>query len=99
MGIPRNWERLKSSILEYLDDKELKTEFETVFGGGINDMYFAIFDPPADYDPCLGLLQDGPEYRGKPVLWAYMNPDGTVRVEETEFTEKYLYSAKALVAH
>ena len=98
MSKTKNYGVLKSAIEDFLEFNQLNTDYRSSFAWNPQSMVLAVFDPPADYIPNSGLLQDGPEYRAKPVLYAYMNPDGTVRVEETEFTQKYLYSAKALVA-
>lgn len=91
MSIPKYEAMLKTAIDDYMVMNGLCTDYRCHFGTGHHYVGLAVSDLPADYDPELGLMQDGPEYRLKPVLYAYLNPDGTVRIEETEFTNKYLY--------
>ena len=86
----RNREMMAQAIKNYISEKDLFTEYETVTGLGDDWSYYGVFDMPDDYDPKLGLMQDGPEYRPKPVLIARIGRDGYAYVEETEYTDKYM---------
>ena len=98
MSVPKNWEILKQAIEKYMFDNKYTTEYEASFSGGLDFGVLAVSDPPADFNPSLGLLQDGPEYRLKPIFVAYLMPDGTIDVRETEFTQRYTnMNTKAIV--
>jgi len=58
-----------------------------------------VFDLPPGYEPFEnGGINDSPECRAKPVLIARLLPDGSVTVEETEHTAKYLKRKTETVA-
>lgn len=90
------YEILRQAIRDYISEKELFSEYETVSGGNSESVYLGVFDLPDNYDSSLGLINDGPEYRAKPVLIARMGIDGYAYVEETEYTHKYLQATKAV---
>lgn len=90
MSKPKNEDALRQAIKDYINAHDLRTAYRTTFAIGLSDIVFGVFDPPADYDPSLGLMQDGPEYRAKPVLIARMDKNGLITVEQTEHTMKYL---------
>jgi hypothetical protein len=72
-------EKLLMAISDYLEQNHLTTEYETLQGRMDSvTAYFAVFPPSPPF-------QDKDE-RGKPVLWARLQEDGTVFVEETEYT-------------
>jgi hypothetical protein len=80
----------RNAFKEYLRENALITDYPTSFGCNKEEAHYGIFDLPADYVHGLGLLQDGPEYRAKPVLTAYIGSDGYAYVEETEYTDIYM---------
>ncbi|MDR3122115.1 MAG: hypothetical protein LBU58_12410 [Clostridiales bacterium] len=96
MSIPKHKEPLYKAIDQYIAEHELQTDFETIrgLGGGRNILPYAdyaVFDPPPGARPEPGTPgSDGPEYRGKLVLIARLQPDGSITVEETEHTDKYM---------
>ena len=92
MSAPDTYDLFRTAITEYAKDKGLHTVYQTSFHYNADYGSLGVFDPPADCDPSLGLLQDGPEYWAKPVLIARLDKTGKVFVETTEYTAKYLVS-------
>ena len=85
-------DNLISAIKKYIKINAMQTSYRTTFGYGIKRVRFGVFDPPDNR------MLDSPEYRAKPVLVAYMNPDGSISVEETEYTDKYMKREKTAIA-
>ena len=79
------------AIDAYMNMNFQSTDFETSFSWNNERGCFGVFDLPADYVPfASGGIDDSPEYRMKPVLIARIQPDGSVTVDETEFTDRYM---------
>jgi hypothetical protein len=80
----------RNAFKKYIRENSLTTDYPTSFGCNDEEAHYGIFDLPPDYVHGLRLLQDGPEYRAKPVLTARIGSDGHAYVEETEYTDIYM---------
>jgi hypothetical protein len=84
---------LETAIRAHRQKFRLTADYDGVMGGNAEWAYWGLFVNP-DARPELGLYQDGPEYRAKPVLIASYREDGSIQVEETEDAKKYLHRAQ-----
>jgi hypothetical protein len=101
MSVPKHRDVLFKAIDEYIAANGLMTDLEAHHGisfhgkGRLPSGSFAVWDPPPGGWPEPGSPgSDGPESRGKLVLIAHFQPDGSITVEETEHTDKYMRAHK-----
>jgi len=91
MGNTKCRELFRQAFFKYMFDNQLSTDYETSMGWNNEEAHYGVFDMPPGYVPFAdGAMHCNPEYRAKPVLYARMNGDGSVSVEETEYTDKYM---------
>ncbi len=94
MGINRKTEALVDALKRYQAENRITTKYRGVYGRGLEEADFAVFDLPADYVYVPGIIDDRPECRAKPVLIATYREDGSIIIEETEDAKKYLQRAQ-----
>ena len=89
MAKDKHYSLFRSAIERYMDDNNLRTDYEKSFGWNNEEGRLAVFDVPSGYDHDCGLMND--DYScTKPVLVARIDHDGYAYVEETEYTDKYM---------